>query len=139
MILENQQPSDQFICLIYEMLNSEGDKQFVKLGQEAVAGTISRTNFAIGILRREFEAVERTKALLPYFKLSKVEMARSHYYRLYLDCPDTFEGFLSFSEHLWASGNYVSDRIVYYEQQYDYLQATHQRPNTALEPTPTAP
>lgn len=138
-IQENQQPSDQSICLIFEMLNSEGEKQFQALSEQAQAGTISKTNFVIGILRQEFEAVQRMKALLPHFKLSKLEMAKSHYYMLYLDCPNTFDGFLSYSKHLWSSGKYVSDRIVYYEQQYDSLQAAIHRPNTALEPTAIAP
>ena len=134
-IEENQQPSDQCICLIFEMLNSEREKQFQAFYQEAQAGNISRTNFAIGILRQEFGTVERMKALLHHFDLSKTEMAEPNYYKSFTDCPDTFDGFLSYSQKLWPKGN---DRMTFYEQQYDYLRQTQQRPNTALDPTPTA-
>ena len=124
-IQENQPPSDQCISLIFEMLNSEGEKQYQAFFQEAQAGTISRTNFAIGILRQEFGVVEKMKVLLRQFKLSKTEMAESGYYKKFMACPDTFDGFLSYSQKLWANG---SDRMTFYEQQYDHFREEQQRP-----------
>ena len=101
-IRENQQPSDQYFCLIFEMLNSEHEKQFEVFSQEVQAGTISRTNFAIGILRQEFGAVGIMKALLRHFNLSKKEMKESYYYKSFTDCPDTFDGYLSYSQKRWS-------------------------------------
>lgn len=117
-IREGMQPCDQCICLIFEILNSEGEMQFQALFKEAQAGTISRTNFAICVLRQEFKAVERMKALLPHFAFSKTEMAESKYYSEVMDSPNTFDEFLSYSQILWSKGY---DRISYYERQYDFL------------------
>ena len=58
-IRENQQPADEFICLIFEALNSEGEKHFQEIIKRAEPGILSRTNFASEILKVEFEAVKK--------------------------------------------------------------------------------
>ena len=44
------------MMLIYEMLNSEGEKQFVNLFDQAKAGTVTKEDFIRGILQQEFVA-----------------------------------------------------------------------------------
>jgi hypothetical protein len=125
-IQENQQPSDQCICLIFEMLNSEGEKRFYELTEEAQTGSISRADFARGMLRQEFQAVKKMQKLLRDFKLSKTEIAESHYYKAFIGCPNTFEAFLNYSTSAVSERDAIKD----YEQEYDLLRETQQRPNT---------
>jgi len=128
-IREDQEPSDQCFLLIYEILNSEGEKRFNQLMEEAHSGKISRTDFAKEMTRQEFQAAKRIKKLLPDFKLSKTEVAKSNYYQAAVECPETFDAFL----------NYQMRTVKYYEREYDSWHETQQRPNNALEPTATAP
>jgi hypothetical protein len=123
---ENQEPVDQYITLVFESLNSEREKQFLALEQEALAGSISRTNFAIGLLRNEFEAVEKMKPIIRGLKLSKKEMGDSFEYDHFMNCPTNFDGFVSFQKKLWGEGN---DRMTYYEQQYDHIRKAQNKPN----------
>jgi hypothetical protein len=134
-LCENQEPSDQCICLIFEVLNSEGENEFEKLSEKAQSRAISRGDYAKEMLRQEFQAVKRMKALLQHFRFSKSEIEKSDYYNLFVHCPDSFGGFLSYSKKIFPR----RDIMAYYEQVYDSMQAKQQRPNTALEPTATAP
>jgi hypothetical protein len=131
-IRESQAASDQFICLVFEMLNSEGEKRFSELERAAQAGKISRTDFAREMIRQEFQAVKRTQKLLQTLKLGKVEFVGSGYYRGFIECPDSFEVFLKYT-----SGG-ARDEMKEYEQEYDWLRKKQQRSNTTPEPTATA-
>lgn len=130
-IQENQRPSDQCICLIFEALNSEGEKRFYELAAEALSGNISRADFARGMMRQEFQAVKKMQKLLQGFKYSKREFGKSDYYEAFIECPDTFEAFLN----LVTSAVSVRNELKDYEEEYDALRQTQQRPSAALKPT----
>lgn len=127
-IRENQQPSDQYLLLIYEILNSEGEKRFNELKEEARSGNISRADFALGIIRQEYEAAKKIKKLLPDFKLSKAEIAESSDYEGFMTCPETFEAFLKES----------TSAVSNYERAYDSLRGTQRGSNTVLKPKAAA-
>jgi len=127
-VRENQEPTDQYLCLIYEILNSEGEKQYNELEGKVASGTISRDDFTKEVMRQEYHAALRVKKLLPSVKFSEQEIARSDYYKMETECPDTFEGFLKYSRKT----------VKYYEGMYDSLCSTR-RPNNALERTANAP
>jgi hypothetical protein len=128
-IREDQEPSDQFFCLLFETLNSEGDRRFGQLMEEAHSGKISRTEFAREMTRQEFQAAKRMKKLLPDCKFSKTEIAKSSSYSAAMKCPEDFKAYLDYS----------AGTVRFFERAYDTYRETQQRPNTALEPTPTAP
>ena len=116
-VRENQTPLDEFISLFFETLNTKGQGQFAKLTQEAIAGTISRTEFAKEVSKVEFESMRKTQALLISLKFSKKETAQSYFYRRVVECPTEYEEF-----ELYC--NKVSphrDSIKEYELQYDLL------------------
>lgn len=119
-IRENQHPWDEFITLLFEGINTKGEKQFGKLCQEAKAGAISRTDFAKGILRIEFEAMKTTRDLVAGLKPAEKEKAESHYYKKVVECPGSFDDFLSITKN----GSSKRDVIKHYELQYDYLRNT---------------
>ncbi|HEV2211024.1 MAG TPA: hypothetical protein VG167_19805 [Verrucomicrobiae bacterium] len=56
-VAQDSRPVDEFIGILYEMLNSKGEKRFGDLCEKAQAGTISRDDFAREVLRVEFDAV----------------------------------------------------------------------------------
>lgn len=132
-IRENQELSDQCIGLVFEILNSEmnseSEKRFNELTEKALSGKISRTDFAKGMLYPIFQSAKRTQKLLPNFKLSKTEIAKSFYYKPTIECPETFEAFL----------NKESSTVSYFERAYDSLRGAQQESNTAPKPTATTP
>lgn len=113
---ENQNPTDQFICILFETLNSQNENKFTNLMAQAYLGTIPKEHFAKEILRYEFEATKSVRTSLPLFKFGKKEIKDSHYYRWFIECPTNFEDFLSYSKK-------GSQRDVFqeYELKYDSL------------------
>ncbi len=118
---ENQEPMDEFITLLFEVLNSKGEKRFRELTDEARAGTVSKDQFVREVLRREFEATKSTRDSLLMLKLSEKEKSGSHYYPLFSECPSEFEGFLSYTRRTSRKRDVVKD----YEAQYDSLRKQH--------------
>jgi hypothetical protein len=135
LVRENQQPCDEFIMLIFEMLNSESEKQFMNLFDEAKAGTVTKEDFIRGILQQEFEAYKRTQSLVKNLKLSEGEITESYYYNRFVHLPSDFEGFLAYQKQVSPK----RDPAKEYGPQYDHLRNIESRPNTALESTATAP
>jgi hypothetical protein len=117
-IRENQQPADEFICLVFEVLNSESQKLFQELMRKAESGAISRSDFAQETLRVEFKAAQATRDLLGTFRLSKREISKSHNYKLVNGTPKTFEDFLAYTKKICAPER---DPFAEYERKYDSL------------------
>jgi hypothetical protein len=117
-IRENQLPSDECICLIFEMINSEGEKRFLQLMDMAKSGTISKQDFVKEMMRQEFEAVRKIQSLIGGFNLSKPETQESYYYNRLAKCPSNFEDFLTYKKKVSPN----RDQVKEYEQSYDYLQ-----------------
>jgi hypothetical protein len=116
-VRENQEPWDELITLVFELLNSKSEKQFGDLFERAKAGTVARDEFARATLRVEFEAIKATRDLVRGFGLSRKERQKSYYYNRFLDCPNDFDGFLSYTQKISASRDPIKD----YEAQYDAL------------------
>jgi hypothetical protein len=121
-VRENQQPLDEFICLLFETLNSRGEPQFTKLCEQAQAGTVSREDFVRGILKTEFEATKSSRALLASIKVGRKESAASQYYKHFTGCPTEFEAFLSYTKRLSRSRDVFKE----YAAQYDALRKIRQ-------------
>jgi hypothetical protein len=100
-IRENQNPSDQCICLIFEMLNSEDEVRSFELDREARSGKISRVDFARETVRHEFQAVKKTQKLLQSLKSGETDFLNSGYYKGFIDCPDTFLGLSQVLDNKW--------------------------------------
>lgn len=118
-IRENQEPCDEYICLFFEVLNSQGEKRFKDLAEQAKAGIVSKKDFVRGIMRQEFQAVMRVRGLLADLKLSAKEKITSYYFKKFADCPDDFEAYLAYKPK-----GVTRDPIKEYEQSYDSLRQT---------------
>jgi len=116
-VKENQQPSDECICLLFEMINSEGEPRFQQLSAMARAGTISRETYATEILRQEFVALKKMRSLIPTFQMNSNEIKESDYYGTIMSCPDDFTQFLIY--RLKVNPN--RDSLLEYEHWYDSL------------------
>jgi hypothetical protein len=115
---QDSYPLDEFIGVIYETLNSKGEKRFAELLKKARAGTVSRTDFAQGILRVQYDAVISTRDLLEHLGLGKKEIKKSHYYHYYFDMPTDFDGYLSYQKSLFPTNQGPMEE---YELKYDSL------------------
>jgi hypothetical protein len=117
-IRENQQPSDEFISLLFEAQNSTSEKQFLNLCAEATSGSISKNDFAQDFGRLEFDAAKRTRDFLKDIKMGRGEINKSHYYKLFRAVPDDFEEFLIYTKNVSSPPR---DLIKEYEAKYDLL------------------
>ena len=114
---ENQEPWDEFITLVFELLNSRSERRFAELYQKAKAGTISKGEFATNVLRAEFNAVRDTRDLVRGLELSKKDKSKAPYYSSFLGCPSDFESFLPYAKKTSPGRDPLRD----YEAQYDAL------------------
>jgi hypothetical protein len=119
-IRENQEPLDEFVCLLFETLNSEGEERFDDLCNKARTGNLSKPHFAEEILSTEFAAFTRTRDLLRKLRYTRREIAKSPNYRLLVGSPSRFEEFLPYLKRLAPK----RDPLTEYELQYDTLLQT---------------
>jgi hypothetical protein len=113
-IRENQSASEEFIYLLFEALNSKAEDHFVDIIESGRAGKISKYEYARRILRKEFEAVKKTRDIVQQLNLSQSEL--SGYAQGFIQCPNDFEEFLSYLRKLSPNRSAFDD----YERQYDW-------------------
>jgi hypothetical protein len=116
-IRENQQPLDEFIDILFELLNSKNQSRFEALCEQAKAGSIQRRNFALAILRIEFESDLAVRKVLGEMRLTRKQKAESYYYDRIANCPSNFEESLTYRRKVSPQ----RDMIREYETQYDAL------------------
>jgi hypothetical protein len=116
-VRENQHPWDEFISIMFELLNSRNEDRFEQLGDRARSGSVSRTEFVHGIMRLEFEAMKATGDVLRKLKPTKKEVSGSQYYNTFTNYPGDFEGYLSITK----ANVQGRDPLREYGAQYDAL------------------
>jgi hypothetical protein len=94
-VRENQQPCDECICLMYEVVNSESENRYQELWEAAKTKSASKEDFVRELMRQEFRACKKTQALVSELKLTEKEIAGSATYERFTQCPTDFEKFLS--------------------------------------------
>ena len=117
-VAQNAYPVDEFIGILYETLNSRGQKRFEELVGKARSGTISKPDFAKGILKIEFDALITARELLLRVRLGKKEIKHSHYYRSFVDMPTDFDRYLTWQKSLFPTNHGPMEE---YESNYDLL------------------
>jgi hypothetical protein len=122
MLRENQPPIDEYLCLLFEVVNSESEERFRAIYQKAQSGDISRRDFPRAILKEEFKAAIRTRDLIKQLKLDAKEVAESEECQHFLGCPTKFEDFLDYSQKISSPER---DAIKEYEAVYDSLRNSH--------------
>lgn len=128
-VRENQLPCDEFICLLFEILNSEGEQRFQQLVEMAKAGSISRVDYATECLKQEFIAAKKIRDLIATFGLSQKEIAESWSYNRLIQCPDDFDAFLPYLHKVSPNRHAFEDYERYYDlqkQYYDSLKTAHE-------------
>jgi hypothetical protein len=126
-IRENQTPLDEFITTLFETLNTKNENAFTELSQNAYSGTITKEQFAKGILQKEFEATKSIHSILLELRLATNEVNESFYYRKFAECPTNFDGFMAYSKKVSQS----RDAMKEYELKYDSLRKMYFDSNTA--------
>jgi hypothetical protein len=109
---------DEYINVLYETLNSKGEKQFRELADRAKTGVISKDDFAKGIMRVEFDAVLKERDFVLNLGLSKKEIKKSHYFHYFADTPTDFDRYLLYVESLYPTNHSPMEE---YEATYDRL------------------
>ncbi len=115
-VRENQSACDECISILFEVLNSKGEKRFRELWGQAEAGSISKKDFVTEIQRQEFQAVRGVQNLIRTFDLKPEEITASSSYRQFMETPESFEAFLAYSRKISKGGNQQN-----YEELYDRI------------------
>jgi hypothetical protein len=115
-VQENQPACDEGIDILFEVLNSKGEKRFKELWDKAESRAISKEDYVKEILREEFKAVVATRKVIVNFNLSEKEVAGSQNYKWFMESPTDFEKFLV---HRKQAGHAQGDN--YYREQYDKI------------------
>jgi hypothetical protein len=118
-VRENQAACDQCIGILFELLNSKGEKRFRELWELASSGGISKASFVREILRQEFQAVTATRGLIRAFDLKPEDIAKSKSYTQFMQSPDDFDGFLAHSQKASQGADQKA-----YEDLYDRIRKT---------------
>ena len=116
-IRENQTPLDEFVTTLFETLNTKNESAFAELSQNAYSGTITKEQFAKGILQNEFEATKNVHSILLELKLGTNEVNESYYYGKFVECPTNFNGFLTYTKKVSQNRDVMKE----YELKYDSL------------------
>lgn len=115
------EPADEYLSLIFECVNSEGEPRFEQLISQANAGTISRADFAAEMTKQELVALRRTRDLLKSLQFTREEKSASLLYKHLKNTPDTYDEFLTYCK----AQSPPMDWLTGYEQQYDILRKSN--------------
>jgi hypothetical protein len=107
---------DEYLGLYFEIANSLQRPRFEELFRRAQAGTISRDEFPIEVMKGEFIAMKRTTALVRRLPALK-EQRTSRLQPLVGHCPDDFDRFLAYGKRVAPERHPVQD----YQEAYDEL------------------
>lgn len=116
---ENQTAPDEFLCLFFELKNSENDGRFQKIVDLAKSGEIGRDTFAREIMKTEMQSTIRVRDVLSDFQFTKKDIKESKYYTKFKNCPDNFDEYLEYGRPL----AYPRDVFKEYELKYDALKS----------------
>ena len=114
---EDQEPLDQYICLMYEAQNSTNQKRFAELLDRAKAGSIAREQFAHDIAMLEFDAVKKTRDRLKEIRVRRGDLKRSSYHKIFAGVPDDFDRYLFYATNRSPARNIIGEL----EGKYDLL------------------
>ena len=119
-VRENQQPLDEFTCVLYELLNSKNQSRFEAAFDRAKAGSLQKREFVMAIMRIEFETDLAVRDILKGMKFTRKQKAQSHFYNAFVNCPSNFEESLTYQRKVSPE----QDPIQEYEHKYDVLRQT---------------
>ncbi len=117
-IREDQEALDEYLCLVFEILSSSHERHDLELFHKAQSGALTRRQFARTILEEEFMTLRRLNTMMKKVKFGETETAKSPRYQRLIECPDTFEDFLTYIKKKSPA---EQDPIEEYEKKYDLL------------------
>jgi len=120
-VRENQSAWDQYLGLLFEIINSSNQPKFTRLALQAERGKLSRRDFPVQVLELEHQAVLRTRELVVGLGLASSEFVDSVLYKRLLNSPNRFDEFLAYVQQPENKRN----PLLEYQQQYDQNKNAH--------------
>jgi hypothetical protein len=138
-VRENQSPCDEYISLLFEVLNSQGESRFQQLVEMAKAGAISRREYATEVLKQEFVATKNARDLIGNLGFGNKEIEESYFYNRLIKCPDEFEGFIPYLKKVSPQrGDPYEGYEKFYDLQKQYYDSQSSKNGTTnVDPAPT--
>ena len=99
-IRENQEPLDEYVSVLLEVVNLGEEKRFLELWRKADAHKISKSDFVREVQKTEFPAMKKTRDLLMGLNLGTNDVAKSEFYWRLRGIPDDFDEFLRYRKRI---------------------------------------
>ena len=116
-VSESQKPIDQYISLLFEVINSKRATKLLKLWEDGCAGAISAETYATEVTRLEFESLKETRNLLSTLDIESPALAGSRERQKYGHLPEGFDDYLA------SVKKDSPDTLRRYENQIDKMKA----------------
>ena len=114
-VRENQHPLDEYISILFEILNSANEESFSKLARDAERGKVARSEFPLKALAIEHRTVSQTRDLIRTVPLEEADIVDSQLYYSFLKSPDGFDEFVAYVQSNQGRRNALQE----YSNQYD--------------------
>jgi len=117
---------DQVAALVYESINAQNEALFAKLSRDAYLGSLSKTEFILGILRLEHKTLKKVRRFLVSRKPFKaLDESKTDFYRKMMNTPSKFDEFVKYLHRIKRPEFDIFD---IYGQFYDF--AVKNNPDT---------
>ncbi|MEM8946387.1 MAG: hypothetical protein AAGD11_14540 [Planctomycetota bacterium] len=97
---------DKWAALVYELYNVENTNEFSDLRDQAISGEIAGEDYAMGCVKLEFLAMEKTYAFFHKHPMPAPDTSMHRWYELMLAELGTFEQYVEDSSEFSGPGNY---------------------------------
>lgn len=112
-------PLDQVASMVYEAMNAQNEKQFAKITEEAHAGSLTKTEFILEILRLEHKSLKKTRAFLSNQESYKdIDLSQTIFYRKMNGTPENFDDFIQYLQQIKRD---EYDVFKHYSDFYDFI------------------
>lgn len=113
----DQTPMDEYVDLLFELINVRHADQFREVLAKAADSKIPKSEFPREILKIEFEAMQKTKELVRKLKFSPKDVEASDELKHLFKSADTFDAF--YAELKMRAKDGKHDPIKDYETQFE--------------------
>lgn len=114
-VRKNQHALDEYVSILFEMINSINEASFLKLARDAETGKVSRSEFSLRALEIEHSSVCQTRDLIARLAFAEQDIGDSELYYSFLESPN---GFRDFVAYIQRTGSRI-DAVQVYLDQYD--------------------
>lgn len=122
-------PEDQVASMVYEAINAQNEKQFAEITEKAHAGSLTKTEFILEILRLEHKSLKKTRAFLSAQESYRdIDLSQTVFYSKMHGTPEEFDDFIQYLQRIKRD---EYDVFKHYSDFYDFIMPATRQWNAA--------